>query len=561
MNTPDNMSEKGKNFFGFKRFFRAIIIGLIVLIFLSAVFIGWSFYAAIYKWRSPVGTTVEIEPGSPVVAIAEKLAQNQVIKTPGVFTAYVKLRGMSSKLKAGEYEFPAGMTAAQVVEKLYRGDVKKYYLQIIEGWTIKDIIKYLSDHPVVKDPAILSDFERLVKDKAYIESLGFTDIATLEGYLFPDTYEVVKPKDAQEIIKIMTNRFKEIYSPEWDALAKNANLTQKDVITLASIVEKETGKADERPIIASVFLNRLKQNMPLQSDPTVIYGIPDFDGNLRKSDLENMNNPYNTYVRLGLPPGPISNPGKASIEAVLRPMATDYLYFVSKNDGSHAFASTLEEHNRNVSQYQLGIPLPAEMAETMPSQAPSQITTVPPVPTQAPPAGGIQKPSEETAVPKVLPAPAMPPAETMAAPGVPPQASPPSPQPLPTPSPEAKPFTPPQISTTPSGAPVLSPTPSPAPMPAPPAAVPPTQPPSPAPVPSQITMPPLKSTMPSTVSPPPAPTTPSAPTPSTPPPTSASTPPSAPAPSTSPATPAPTAPTTPLIPQSQPPSSNVRPPG
>ncbi|MBI4126151.1 MAG: endolytic transglycosylase MltG, partial [Deltaproteobacteria bacterium] len=169
---------------------------------------------------------------------------------------------------------------------------------------------------------------------------------------FPDTYRVTLARTAEDILHQLVARFHEVWTPAYDERATALGLSVHQVMTLASIVEKETGAAHERPLIASVFLNRLKQGMPLQSDPTVIYGLPHFDGNLRKEDLSHPHH-YNTYVHPGLPPGPIASPGKASIEAVLNPAETSYLYFVAKGDGTHEFTSSLSDHLRAVMRYQL----------------------------------------------------------------------------------------------------------------------------------------------------------------------------------------------------------------
>lgn len=394
----------------FKKTLRRILIAVVILAILIVGFIGWSFYAAIYKWQSPAAATVEIDQGLSAQAIAKLLADNQVIRTPQIFSAYVRIRGLGSKVKAGEYEFPAGLNANAVLDMLVKGQVKKYQLQIIEGWTINDIVKYLQALSFLKDPSIPQEFDRLTHDRNFIASLGFKDMPSLEGYLFPDTYEVLRPKTADEIIKRLVARFREVYTPETTALADKQGMTQQQIVTLASIIEKETGKAEERPIIASVFINRLKQNMPLQSDPTVIYGIPNFNGNLTRDDLDNQANTYNTYTHLGLPPGPICNPGKASIDATLQPANTNYLYFVSKNDGTHIFSQTLEEHQRNVAQYQLGraftAPAAAPAGEVEP-QPPPGVTAIPPFVTPKPATPGIM-PQGSTLPTPVVPPPAAP---------------------------------------------------------------------------------------------------------------------------------------------------------
>ena len=194
-------------------------------------------------------------------------------------------------------------------------------------------------------------FLSLANDPALLEQYGVTG-PSLEGYLYPDTYHLARGISASTAIDTMVNRFWEVVSP-LRKRAEDVGMKMEDVIILASIVEKETGLAEERPTIASVFLNRLKRGMRLESDPTVIYGLKDFDGNLTREDLMKATH-YNTYIIRGLPPGPIANPGLEAIKAVLFPAKTDYLYFVSKNDGSHHFSRTLSEHNKAVQIYQKG---------------------------------------------------------------------------------------------------------------------------------------------------------------------------------------------------------------
>lgn len=321
------------------------------MLLISFLFLTWSIHAAIYKWRSETDVTVEIPSGISVNSIAMLLHYERVIKAPKIFAAFAAVRGYGGKLKAGEYSFPKGMILNEVLKKIVRGEVIEHQFRIIEGWSVNEIAKYLSGHPVTKDTPITSEFKRLCGDKDFIKTLGIGELTSLEGYLFPDTYKFSRPFDAVEMIQKFVSGFKDIYSKDFTRATVELGMAQNQVIALASIVEKETGKEDERPIIASVFLNRLKKHMALQSDPTVIYGLPDFDGNLKKEDLSNRHE-YNTYVHAGLPPGPICNPGRASIEAVLFPAKTDYLYFVSKNDGSHEFSRTLAEHNRAVTYYQ-----------------------------------------------------------------------------------------------------------------------------------------------------------------------------------------------------------------
>lgn len=518
-----NESSHSKAVNSLKKTFRRILIIIVILAILVIGFVGWSFHAAIYKWQSPEAATVEIEHGLAVQAIAQMLADNGVIRTPQIFSAYVRIRGLGSKVKAGEYEFPAGLNANDVLNMLVKGEVKKYQLQIIEGWTIKDIVKDLSDLQFLKDPAIPQEFERLVRDKAFIESLGFKDIPSLEGYLFPDTYEVLRPKTADEIIKRLVARFREIYTPETTALVDKLGQTQQQIVTLASIIEKETGKNEERPLISSVFWNRLKQNMPLQSDPTIIYGIPNFNGNLTREDLDNGANPYNTYMHLGLPPGPICNPGKSSIDAALQPAGTKYLYFVSKNDGTHIFSENLEEHQRAVAQYQLGRAFagPAEAPPTgeIEPTPPAGVTAIPPLVT---PKGGITVPPQTppaaappvAAAPQVLPGPSIIPAAP-AAPAAPTAPTAPAAPAAPAPAmPAPAPSVPPATVTTPTPAPTTPAVPAYPPKPVTPVVpttMAPITPAAPSPLPAQPTLPPTTPAAPAAPAAPTPPTAPAAP--------------------------------------------------
>jgi UPF0755 protein len=194
------------------------------------------------------------------------------------------------------------------------------------------------------------DFLQLARDPTFISSLGLK-IDTLEGYLYPDTYKFPRSVKAKEVVATMVDHFRQIFVPEMQARAMELKMTEHEVVTLASVIEKETGADGERAEISAVFHNRLRKRIPLQSDPTVIYGLTGFDGNIRKKDLSTPS-PYNTYKVVGLPPGPIANPGLRAIQATLYPSNSHALYFVSRNDGTHQFSATLAEHNQAVEKYQ-----------------------------------------------------------------------------------------------------------------------------------------------------------------------------------------------------------------
>lgn len=331
-----------------RRFFSRLLISVLVT---GAVVGGLLLFFAL-SWRSPAAAEVEIAPGSGVRAIAAELMRHEVISTPKLFELFARAKRMNRTMRAGTYEFPAGMTLRQVLEKIHRGEVKQYPFTVVEGWNLRDIAAALAGRPFLADPGMPEEMLSLARDPAFVAELGFSGLPSLEGVLFPDTYHFVKPLDARAFLKRLTSRFREV----WNALDPNAiaatRMTQAQIVTLASIVEKETGVGGERPLIARVFYNRLRTGMPLQSDPTIIYGLPNYDGNIRKADISNPH-PYNTYVHGGLPPGPICNPGKAAIEAVLRPVDSDALYFVARGDGTHSFSSNLAEHQQAVMRYQI----------------------------------------------------------------------------------------------------------------------------------------------------------------------------------------------------------------
>ncbi len=277
--------------------------------------------------------------------VASALKGNGIIANKDLFMLWTRLLGNSRKIKAGEYLLNSGMAPVRIIEILTRGIIITYPVTVPEGFSIEQIGDILAANGLADKKLFVS----LAHEPGVIKKYGISG-PSLEGFLYPDTYQFGKGLPPSLIIDVMVKRFWEIIGPYMDRI-KDLKMTVEEVITLASIVEKETGTAEEMPLIASVFLNRLRNGMRMESDPTVIYGMNDFTGNLTRKDLLE-STPYNTYVIRGLPPGPISNPGLASIKAVLYPAETDYLYFVSKNDGTHYFSSSIEEHNRAVWKYQ-----------------------------------------------------------------------------------------------------------------------------------------------------------------------------------------------------------------
>jgi UPF0755 protein len=289
-----------------------------------------------------------VPPGASAETIGHQLQALGLVHHPLVFRALARARGLGAQLKAGEYALSGPLSLEGILEALARGDVVRRDLTIPEGRSLDEVAAR-----VVGEGLDLEAFLAAARDPAPVRDLdpAATD---LEGYLFPDTYDVPQsPEAPRALVRRMTQRFREVISPELERIAEKG-LTVRQVVTLASIVELETARTDERPRIAAVFLNRLGKGMPLQTDPSIIYALKKagrWDGNIHKRDLD-VDSPYNTYRRPGLPPGPLGSPGRAAILAVIEPAETKELYFVSRNDGTHQFSETLAQHNRAVDRYQ-----------------------------------------------------------------------------------------------------------------------------------------------------------------------------------------------------------------
>jgi UPF0755 protein len=303
-----------------------------------------------YQGYTGTDQFVDIPPGSSTRTIGDRLVAAGVVRDPWTYRLSMWMSGQGRTLKAGEYRFDHPMTPLDVIAKIARGDVYVIAITFPEGLTVAEMASIAEMHGV--GPA--SAFVEAAKDPMPIRTVD--PIArSLEGYLFPETYRVNRRTDASKLVRLMVDRFDHVLTPELHRSAEARGLSIHQLVTLASLVEKETARPEERPIIAAVYLNRFRIGMPLQCDPTVIYALQragSYHGNLRREDLA-FDSPYNTYRYAGLPPGPIASPGKASLEATADPADVDYLYFVSRNDGSHEFATTLAEHNRNVQKYQV----------------------------------------------------------------------------------------------------------------------------------------------------------------------------------------------------------------
>lgn len=321
----------------------AWLLLFLVMAVLSGCYWLASFAYAPAPTREP--TLVLIPKGAGAGEISTILRERRLLADDLRFLLLAGLTGKADRLQAGEYSIPARATPLAILRLLEEGRVVVKTVTIREGLNIEKIAAILAREGWVDAQRFIA----LARDPEFIQTLGI-DQESLEGYLFPDTYRLTRGDVSEEaLLRMMTRRFQRIWR---EVTAGNPSaMSRHDVVTLASIVEKETGAAQERPQIARVFLNRLARNMRLQSDPTVIYGLEEFDGDLTRRHLR-LKTPYNTYVIKGLPPGPICNPGREAIEAVLEPADNPYLFFVSKNDGTHHFSITLKEHNRAVNKYQ-----------------------------------------------------------------------------------------------------------------------------------------------------------------------------------------------------------------
>lgn len=304
--------------------------------------------------------------------IASELQTAGIIRSGLAFRVRARLQGKDTQIKAGEYELSPSMTPRDILDKLVRGDMFHRRVTIREGMNLSEIADAIEKSGIISRLA----FEQSLANPDLLQSEGLTT-RSFEGYLFPDTYEFPRGTPGDQIIRVMRAQLEKQWQPEWTQRVQILEMTKHDILTLASIIEKESGNFEEQPVISSVFHNRLKKGMRLQADPTVIYGIKDFNGNITKRDLMTLT-PYNTYMIDGLPPGPIANPGLSAIKAALYPTDTNFLYFVGNGQGKHVFSESLDKHNDAVNRYQRGNSASAELAVdlvTEPIQAPTDEPT------------------------------------------------------------------------------------------------------------------------------------------------------------------------------------------
>ena len=331
---------------------KRLVVWSVVLLVVIALATGAWVYVSLeqpFKGYAEAEQFGEIPPGTGPVSMGKRLADMGVIRSSSSFRLAVWMRGAGRKLQAGEYRFDRPMTTAEVVDKIARGDVYVRAITFREGLHYREMATLYESAgfgtaaeftTAARNASLIADIDPAARD--------------LEGYLFPDTYTLQRRTTAGQLVERMVGRFRKVLTPELQQQAIARGLNVRQLVTLASLVEKETGKPEERPVVAGVYSNRLRIGMGMQCDPTVIYALilaGRYDGNIRRDDLQ-IDSPYNTYRYSGLPPGPIAAPGEASLKAAANPADVPYLYFVSRNDGSHVFATSLEEHNRNVNEYQ-----------------------------------------------------------------------------------------------------------------------------------------------------------------------------------------------------------------
>jgi UPF0755 protein len=331
---------------------KRILYGSAVIAAVAATVVIIVAWQAVRFLDSPVavpehGLTYEISPGTPFAAISNDLGERGVISHPRIFRWYARLTGDANKVHAGEYTIEAAVTPPELMRKFVTGDVRLYSFTIVEGWTFRDLLSGLHRHEAIRKTLGDDDWQELLR------SLG-SEATHPEGLFLPETYRFARGTSDSEVLRRAYEMMASALDDEWGRRADDLPLADPyEALILASIVERETARENERARIAGVFVRRLQKGMRLQTDPTVIYGIgPDFDGNLTRRDLQT-STPYNTYTRAGLPPTPIALPGRAAIHAALNPAPGPELYFVATGlpDGSHRFSASKAEHDAAVADY------------------------------------------------------------------------------------------------------------------------------------------------------------------------------------------------------------------
>jgi len=322
---------------------RSVIILFAIVILFFALLLNYS-TSSIDKKNANV--LVDIPTGSSFLKVTEILNQAGLIKSRVFFYSLTIIKKARRHIRAGEYEFNTSLTPSAMIDKLLHGEIKVHKVVIREDLSLRDIATLLDKEKLINK----DDFFELARDEDFLESLNIK-ADSMEGYLFPETYFLDRSMSTRQVMKIMVNQFWKIVTPEMIKRAGELGFNTHQLVTFASMIGKESGDDAEKPMISSVFHNRLKKKMRLQSDPTTVYDLEDYNGKVLRSHLRRKSL-YNTYIIKGLPPGPIANPGVTSLKAVLYPASVNYLYFVSKKDGTHFFSNSLAEHNQAIKRYQ-----------------------------------------------------------------------------------------------------------------------------------------------------------------------------------------------------------------
>jgi len=317
-----------------------IISGLILL---SCSYIIFQLFAPL-----PIGSKnieIQIPKGSTFRQAADIFAKEKILRDKNLFLFLGRITGIDKKIRAGYYSIYSSMDLFDLLKVLRRGQIIEYEITVVEGDSLSEIASKLEEKNIISK----EDFKKLSTDKNLLAYFNI-DAPSFEGYLFPETYKIPKGMEPTEVIGMMVSKMREKFSESFKQRADEIGLSEREILTLASIIEKEAAVDEERPLISAVYHNRLKKKMPLQADPTSIYGIKSMKEKITYDDLKRRT-PYNTYIIRGLPPGPIASPGLKSIKAALYPAKVDYLYFVSNNDRTHIFSKNIDDHLKAVKEY------------------------------------------------------------------------------------------------------------------------------------------------------------------------------------------------------------------
>lgn len=342
---PAAAEENGSRFW--RRLWQASVVFTLFVGIPALVFAVISLRPVQSELSGADGVLVTVRSGQSVAQIAQNLAEQGVVADPVIFRLLARLRGEGRKIQAGVYRIHGANSPVDILQVLVAGRVELAQCTLPEGMTAIDVVNFCAQSGL-GDKA---RYHALLDDESFRRQLNI-DAPTLEGYLFPETYRFAPGSSERSILQVMVNQTRQHLTEELLGAAKKRGLNEFQLLTLASIIQKEAGNEQEMVRISAVFHNRLKRGMMLQADPTVIYGIANFNGNLTRKDLRT-STPYNTYTQRGLPAGPIANPGLAALHAAANPEAVNYLYFVATGDGGHYFSRTLKEHNQAVRRYQL----------------------------------------------------------------------------------------------------------------------------------------------------------------------------------------------------------------